>query len=167
MMRAIDVRDLLEHRGTSKRIRVDEAVAGLHMELADVPEDHRLHGELMLESVVDGVFVSGTLEGTMELRCARCLKDFTRPFAVEMRELFPVAPGPDDDYGLGADLTLDPEQMVRDSVLLSMPFSPLCRPDCRGLCPRCGGDRNLGQCTCTEELTDPRWAGLQGLFEGP
>src|SRR5437773_2081868 len=75
--------------------------------------------------------------------------------------------GPEEDYELGEDLTLDPEQMVRDSVVLSMPFSPLCRPDCLGLCPRCGGDRNLGECTCSEEVVDPRWAGLEQLFRDP
>lgn len=165
-MRAIDVRDLLEQPGTARRVRVDEAVPGLHLELAEVPERDRLRGDLTLESVVDGIFVSGAVAGTMELRCARCLKEFSSPFDVQMHELFPVAPGPDDDYGLRPDLTLDPEQLVRDSVLLAMPFSPLCKPDCRGLCPRCGGDRNLGQCTCTEETLDPRWARLQGLFDG-
>jgi uncharacterized protein len=100
----------------------------------------------------------------MAMRCARCLKEFTQPFDVEMHELFPLRAGPEDDYQLGQDLTLDPEQMVRDSVVLSMPFSPLCKPDCLGLCPRCGRDRNLGQCTCTEEVADPRWAGLEELF---
>jgi len=100
----------------------------------------------------------------MALRCARCLKEFTQPFDVEMHELFPIRPGPEDDYGLAEDLTLDPEQMVRDCVVLSMPFSPLCAPNCLGLCPRCGGDRNFGQCTCTDEVVDPRWAGLEQLF---
>ena len=47
--------------------------------------------------------------------------------------------------------------MVRDAVLLSMPFSPLCRPDCLGLCERCGGDRNLGECACGPVAADPRW----------
>jgi uncharacterized protein len=164
-MRAIEVRDLLEQPGASRRVHVDEAVPGLHLELAEVQEHNRLHGDLTLESVVEGIFVSGTLAGTMELRCARCLKEFSSPFDVQMHELFPVAPRPDDDYGLSPDLTLDPEQLVRDAVLLAMPFSPLCKPDCRGLCPRCGGDRNLGQCACTEETLDPRWARLQGLFD--
>jgi uncharacterized protein len=164
VMRAIDVRELVESPGSSKTVRVDEAVEGLHTELAEVPEDQRLSGDLTLESVVEGVYATGTIRGTMAMRCARCLKEFTQPFDVEMHELFPLRAGPEDDYQLGEDLTLDPEQMVRDSVVLSMPFSPLCKPDCLGLCPRCGRDRNLGQCTCTEEVADPRWAGLEELF---
>ena len=98
------------------------------------------------------------------MRCARCLKEFDRSFEVEVSELFVQAPDPDaDDYPLEPDGGLDPEQMVRDAVGLELPFSPLCRPDCRGLCPICGGDRNLDECPGHVE-TDPRWAALEGLF---
>jgi len=166
-MRSIDVRDLVDHPGTSRTVRVHETVEGLHTELADVPEDERLEGDLLLESVVDGIYVSGAVGGTMALRCARCLKEFHQPFGVELNELVVRSAGPEDDYVLGEDLTLDPEPLVRDAVVLSMPFSPLCKPDCLGLCPRCGGDRNLGECACPEEPADPRWAGLHGLFTEP
>lgn len=166
-MRAIDVRDLMENPGASRTVRVDETVEGLHTELAEVPQDQRLSGDLMLESVIEGVFVTGSVGGTMILRCARCLKEFARPFEVEMNELFPLRAGPEDDYAVGNDLTLDPEQMIRDSVVLSMPFSPLCKPDCLGLCPQCGGDRNRGECTCSDEIADPRWAALEDLFRQP
>lgn len=166
-MRSIEVRDLVEHPGASRTVRVDETVEGLHTELADVPEDERLEGDLLLESVVDGIYVSGAVGGTMALRCARCLKEFQQPFGVELNELVVRTAGPEDDYALSEDLTLDPEPMVRDAVVLSMPFSPLCKPDCLGLCPRCGGDRNLGECGCLEEPGDPRWARLHGLFTEP
>ena len=56
---------------------------------------------------------------------------------------------------------IDPEQMVRDAVGVELPFSPLCRPDCQGLCPVCGGDRNLGECPGDHPSTDPRWAELE------
>lgn len=163
-MREIDVRDLLEHPGSSKTVHVDEPVRGLHTEMADVPEDLPLGGDLLLESLVDGILVSGNVAGRFTMRCARCLKEFERDFDLSMEELFVREPGPEDDYPLGEDLTLDPEPMVRDAVVLEMPFSPLCRPDCLGLCPVCGGDRNLGECP-GHETVDPRWAPLQGLFE--
>jgi uncharacterized protein len=54
--------------------------------------------------------------------------------------------------------------MVRDAIGLQLPFAPLCRPDCAGLCERCGGDRNLGECSCEEQI-DARWAPLQGFSE--
>jgi uncharacterized protein len=161
-MRAIDVRDLLEHPGAAKTVHVVEPVAGLHTELADVPDDTPIEGELTLESVVDGIYVHGAVAGRFAMRCARCLKEFDRAFDVAMDELVAREPGPEDDYALTPELTLDPEPMVRDAVVLEMPFSPLCRPDCRGLCPICGGDRNLGECP-GHEANDPRWAALDRL----
>jgi uncharacterized protein len=165
-MRAIDVRELLEHPGSSKTVRVEEAVPGLATELVEVPQDAPLEGDLTLESVLEGIYVTGSVAGRMAFRCARCLKGFERDFDVSMQELFVREAGPDDDYVLEPDLRLDPEPMVRDAVVLGMPFSPLCKPDCLGLCERCGGDRNLGECTCTERV-DPRWAGLEGFTEEP
>jgi uncharacterized protein len=164
-MRGIDVRDLLEYPGASKTVRVEEAVPGLHTELADVPEDSPVVGELTLESVVEGVFVHGSIGGRFAMRCARCLKEFERDFDLPLDEMYVREPGPEDDYVLDPDLTLDPEPMVRDAVVLEMPFSPLCTPDCLGLCPVCGGDRNLGECP-GHEAVDPRWSALDGVFDG-
>jgi uncharacterized protein len=158
-MRAIDVRDLLERPGSSRTVHLEEPVPGLRTELADVPDDAPIQGDLMLESVSEGIYVSGRVQGHYSMRCARCLKEFTRGFDLEMSELVPREAGPEDDYALASDLTLDPEPIVRDVVVLEMPFSPLCRPDCLGLCEICGGDRNLGECP-GHEITDPRWAGL-------
>jgi DUF177 domain-containing protein len=97
------------------------------------------------------------------MRCARCLKEFERDFDLAVQEMFARQPGPEDDYAIDPDLSLDPEPMVRDAVVLEMPFSPLCKPDCLGLCPVCGGDRNLGECP-GHDTTDPRWSALAGLF---
>lgn len=165
-MRAIDVRDLLEHPGSSKTVRVDEPVPGLSTELVEVSKEEPLEGDLTLESVVEGIYVTGSVAGRMSFRCARCLKAFERDFEIPLREMVVRDPGPDDDYALEPDLHLDPEPMVRDAVVLAMPFSPLCRPDCLGLCERCGGDRNLGECSCAPQI-DPRWAALERFTEEP
>jgi len=164
-MHPLDVRDLLEHPGASRTVPVDESLEGLRTELATVPDEERLAGELVIEGVAEGVYVSGSVAGTMVLRCARCLKEFERDFDVEVGELFAREPGAEDDYALAPDLTLDPESMLRDAVVLAMPFSPLCKSDCRGLCERCGGDRNVGGCTCAEPPADPRWAELGRLVD--
>jgi uncharacterized protein len=164
----LDVRDLVGHPGTSRLVRVDEPVEGLELELSRVPGDHPIEAELLLESVVEGILVTGPLHGAMRFSCARCLKTFEQPFALEVSELFaPHAAEDDDEYPLGPEGAIDIEPMVRDAVLLSMPFSPLCKPDCAGLCPRCGGDRNLGECTCGPELADERWSVLNEIrFDG-
>jgi uncharacterized protein len=58
---------------------------------------------------------------------------------------------------------LDLTEVIRQGLWLAMPEKTLCRPDCAGLCPNCGGNRNLGECHC-EALSDPRWASLQALL---
>jgi uncharacterized protein len=166
-MNPIDVRELAERPGSSKRVHLHEAVPDLALQLAEVPADQPIEGELLLENVVEGIFVSGEVGGRMRLQCARCLTTFDRAFSVEVGDLFSANadPADDDTYPIAAPDSLDPEPMVRDAVLLSMPFSPLCRPDCKGLCERCGGDRNVGECSCRESSVDPRWAGLEQLFK--
>lgn len=159
-MEPLDVRDLLERHGSSREARLEAAVGGLATEVAAVPGPVRI--DLLLESLVEGVLVSGPLFGVAAYTCARCLTEFPGEFRVEVTELFaPGAAAEDDEYPI-VDGAIDLELMVRDAVLLSLPFSPLCRPDCRGLCERCGGNRNVGECTCPPE-SDPRWAGLKML----
>ena len=158
----IDVRDLLASPGSSRPHRFDEQVEGLSTELARVPEDRPVQGDLLLENVIEGLLVSGPLSGLMTLSCARCLKPFEWGFTLEVHELFVAgATGQDDEYPV-EDGSIDLEPMIRDAVLLAMPFAPLCRAECRGLCERCGGDRNLGECSCPPE-TDPRWSPLLDL----
>ena len=127
---------------------MDEPVPDLRTELADVPEDTPIRGELTLESVESKASMSpAPWSVASSMRCARCLKDVRRDRSTSRwPSSYARDPGPKDDYALTPELTLDPEPMVRDAVVLEMPFSPLCRPDCLGLCEICGGDRNLGEC---------------------
>jgi Predicted metal-binding, possibly nucleic acid-binding protein len=161
---AIDVRDLVGHPGASREETVRGTVEGLATELARVPEDAPIQGELLLESVVEGILVSGRVHGTWTLRCARCLTEFDGTFDVAVQEMFVDQPDADaDDYPLDPETGVDPDQMVRDVVGVEMPFSPLCRADCQGLCEVCGGNRNLGECP-GHERTDPRFAVLADLL---
>jgi len=159
---AIDVRDLLERPGASRTVHLDEAVPDLRTELVEVPPEAPVEGDLMLESVIEGIYVHGNVRGTMRMRCARCLKEFDAPFDVALADLVARERTDDEDYVLSPDDTLDPEPLVRDAVVLEMPFSPLHSPECLGLCPICGGDRNLGECPGHDEV-DPRWSALEGL----
>jgi uncharacterized protein len=163
-LETIDVRDLIGHPGTSRSQRLQGTLADLGTELARVLDDAPIRGDLLLESVVEGVLVTGIVSGTWHLRCARCLREVDAPFEVRVSEMF--APHPDEDadqYPIAADGSIDPEQMVRDVVGVELPFSPLCRPDCQGLCPVCGGDLNLGECPGHEQI-EPRFAALSGLL---
>ncbi|MEP6758804.1 MAG: YceD family protein [Actinomycetota bacterium] len=165
----IEVHDLLGSPGASRRHDVLGTIDGLATELAAVPDDAPLGGSLLLESVVEGILVSGPITGTWTVRCARCLTERSQAFSVEVSELFAAAvpddnelDEDDDDYVL-VDETIDLEQLVRDAVGVEMPFAPLCRPDCQGLCEVCGENRNLGECPGHEAI-DPRFAVLADLL---
>jgi uncharacterized protein len=159
----VDVRDLLGRPGSSRQVRVEEPVADLATELVRVPAEAEVRADLLLESVVEGILASGRVEGPWVLTCARCLKPFEADFGVRVRELFAPdsTPESEDAYPIDEGF-VDLEPLIRDNVVPAMPFAPLCRDDCLGLCPRCGGDRNLGECTCVEEA-DPRWSALPDL----
>jgi uncharacterized protein len=163
---AIDVRELVGHPGASREEHVRGTLDGIGTELAGIRDDDTIEADLLLESLVEGILVSGTISSTMALRCARCLKGFDRGLTVEVQEMFVPAPDEDtDDYRLEPEGFLEPAQMVRDAMGVELPFSPLCRPDCLGLCPVCGGDRNLGECAGDHPSIDPRWAGLEQVLE--
>jgi uncharacterized protein len=163
----IDVHDLLGHPGLVRSYDLLGTIDGLATELVAVPDDGVLGGGLALESVIEGVFVTGSITGTWRVRCARCLTEQTQPFNVEIAELVtPTELDPadaDDESYVLADEQVDVDQIVRDAVGVEMPFAPLCRPDCQGLCPTCGGDRNLGECPGHDAI-DPRFAILSDLL---
>jgi uncharacterized protein len=161
-MERVDVRDLLADPGASRTVTVEESFEGMGTELARVPDEEPVRMEILLESVVEGILVSGPLSGRVAYRCARCLRAFDRDFRLEVNELFAHDATEDDDEYPITEGHIDLEPLVRDAVVLELPFSPLCRPDCLGLCARCGGDRNLGECTCGPEI-DARWAALDEI----
>jgi uncharacterized protein len=161
-VREVDVRDLLEHPGASRTLRVSEGIPNLATELASVPDDRAIGADFLLESVVEGVLVSGSLSGQMTLTCARCLKTFQTRFDLTVHELFSPEPSEEDDEYPVVEGFVNFEPMIRDAVVPAMPFAPLCLPDCQGLCERCGGDRNFGECVCPPEI-DSRWAPLASL----
>ena len=165
-MTPVDVTDLLDRPGQSKVLALDTPLEGLRVALAEVPADRPVHAALRLEGVSEGILVSGRLSADVRLTCARCLTPLEGAVETEVQELFVPDPGPEGEaegYPLGEPEAVDLEPMVRDAVVLALPFAPLCRPECQGLCERCGGDRNIGSCTCTDEVTDPRWAVLSEL----
>ena len=166
MIPAIDVRDLLDQPGAAREVHAEGTLEDLGTELARVAADEPIAADLLLESVVEGILVSGRLRGILRLRCARCLVDFTAPLDVAVNEMFVTDPDPEgDDYTVEAEGALQLEQMVRDTVGLELPFSPLHSVDCKGLCPVCGGDRNLGECPGDHPQVDTRWSALDRVLD--
>lgn len=129
-----------------------------------VPEGAEVSVEVTLSSYPGGVMASGTVAAPWAGECRRCGGPVGGEVRTEVRERYVVeseTEGDDEAYPL-ADGELDLEPLARDAVLLELPLAPLCAPDCRGLCPLCGINRNDEVCTC-EQPVDPRWSALDAL----
>ena len=92
---------------------------------------------------------------------AEVLHEHRGPADAEPTERSITAPETEIGYYLKDSLLL--EDVLREQVLLSLPVRTLCKPDCKGLCPRCGENRNSTACTCDVGPSDPRWEALSGL----
>lgn len=162
----IDARELLGRPGTSRSLERHVAAPAEPIDqLVRVGPEVSLHG--IIESVVDGLLVRATVQAPARLSCARCLREFPDELRTEAVELF-SAPGHtiDDEVESGyeiVDETIDLDTLLRDALAEVTPMTPLCRPDCAGLCPVCGADRNTDPCDGHPEQPDPRWAALDRL----
>jgi uncharacterized protein len=146
------------------------APADLGIEVLGVPEGSPVELDLRLEAVMEGVLVTGTARAVLEGECARCLEPITDEIEVRFQELFvydDLDVDPDEELEVSTlqhDL-VDLEPLLRDAVVLALPFQPLCQDDCPGLCPECGArladDPDHGH----DARVDPRWAALSGLVE--
>lgn len=165
----VNVADLVGNPGASRRVDLSMAVPdGFDFPLMEVTPPLRLAA--VVESVVDGLLVRGTLAGRLALRCARCLQPLGRDVEVDVVELFvdparataealtDLEPG----YQVAED-HIDLDALLRDELAPSAPYQPLCDDACRGLCAQCGADLNVTACGCGEDEIDPRWAALHRL----
>ncbi len=146
--------------------RVVAAPSDLGTDVIGVPQGSDLELDLRLEAVMEGVLVSGTARGRAAGECVRCLEPLESDLEVDLQELF-VYPGrahDDDEDELREieDELIDLEPALRDAVVLALPFQPVCRPDCPGLCSECGA-RLADDPGHAHETADPRWAALAGL----
>jgi len=166
----LDTRDLPRRPGSMRTVtRVIPAPANLGVELIGVPEGADVSLDLRLESVSEGVLVSGGVTAPVRGECGRCLRPIEDTVAVEVQELFAYANSTtdstttDDEVGrLQGDL-INLEPTLRDAVVLALPPNPLCREDCPGLCPECGAHLDELPADHGHREVDPRWAALSKL----
>lgn len=135
--------DVAPLRGAEVGETLDYSVAAASPELADLTGLANLTAAGTVTKLEDRLLVTGSVEAALPLTCARCLKEFDQALAAVYREEF--APNPTDEQFAyqGNRLSLAP--MLRTVLLLAVPLRPLHQPDCRGLCPVCGQDRNDAQ----------------------
>lgn len=164
----LDTHDLARRAGELRTVRTRvEAPHDLGIAVIGVPAGSPLELDLRLEAVVEGVLVTGTVTAHLTGECVRCLGELTDDIEVDIQELFvyPESEASDEEAcRLDGELA-DLEPVLRDAIVLDLPFQPLCRPGCRGLCPECGLDLNSLDLNSAEDhshaaAADPRWAPL-------
>src|SRR5574337_1410111 len=146
-----------------------EGTEGLWLSLAPV------QASLHLEREGNGVLASGVFSTTAVVPCSRCSEPMSAPISDSLTVLYTVASeafGAEEvelsaaemDIDVMRDDRLDLTELLRENVLLSLPLQPLCRADCRGLCPHCGVNLNERSCQCRAHEGDPRLLPLQHLL---
>jgi uncharacterized protein len=136
-----------------------------------------VRGRVELLRTKTGVLVRANLEVVEPEVCSRCLNPLAEVVRIEFEEEFqatvdvstgrPVSERLDgDDFLIDSNHMLDLTEAVRQYREASSAMQPLCRPDCKGLCPGCGHDLNQGDCDCDNSAVDIRLAGLASLLEG-
>lgn len=175
----LDTRELGRRPGSQREeILSVPAPAGLGIEVLRVPEGAPVGIDLRLEAVMEGVLVTGAVTAELEGECVRCLEPIEDDVHARFQELY-VYPEEhakavesddhdlDDETNRLEDDLLDLEPLLRDAVVLALPFQPLCQEDCEGLCAECGV-RLLEEPGHNHEApVDPRWAGLADLKNNP
>ena len=171
LMVRFDASALINARlGTSLTLSVDAGPQGLTdglSESAEVLEVDFIRGTIQVIRVQGGLLVQGTVESQLPLECVRCLEPFVFPTVLELEDTFRL-PGANLRPGtcaVGDDGWLDLTPLLREQCWLAIPMKPLCRPDCRGLCPQCGVNLNFESCACEDVKIDPRLASLKELLQ--
>lgn len=132
--------------------------------------------EIKAEITRDGTRteVRGTIKADSTVMCTRCLEPISMPFDIAFDDIFVDSSEEDTrdeaevnieklDESLLTEGQIDLREVVREQLLLAIPEQIFCKDDCKGLCPQCGGNRNLIDCSCEKDEIDPRWAALKNI----
>jgi len=170
-----DTHELGRRPGSMRKVsRSVPAPKDLGIEVIGVPEGTAVQLELRLESVMEGVLVTGTVRAPLSGECVRCLEPFERKLEADFQEMYSypdadtrtarkVEAGDDaeeEDVLFLEDDLFDLEPALRDAVVLALPLQPVCQEDCPGLCSDCG-ERLADDPDHHHEVADIRWAALQ------
>ncbi len=173
-----DTRELVRRPGTMRTVtRVVEAPEVIGTDVIAIPAGRQVEVEVRMESVVEGVLATGSVRTTASGVCVRCLEELDVDVDVSFQELFAypdraahhqqVAADEEQDEQRTLDQDLmDLEDVLRDAVVTTLPFQPVCRDDCPGLCSECGA-RLADDPDHHHDVIDPRWAALTDLAAAP
>ena len=166
--------DLTAIEGSSMPFEFTVPPGDIELEDGNVRLTSDLHASGKVVKHAAQIDVDGSIEGDAEIDCTRCLKPVVQSLSIGFSVSYVTA----EDFAadkerevMAGDLDtdvleserLDLREVVREQVLLNLPEQLFCQPDCKGLCPKCGADRNLVDCKCEDDEVDPRWAALKQL----
>jgi uncharacterized protein len=142
----------------------------LELPQVNIPPDlqiSNLVGSIRATRTPQGILLQADLQAEVNLECVRCLTEFLQPLHINFTELYAFSQRYVTESGLLMPETgvIDLEPLLREYLLLEIPISPLCRPDCKGLCPICGNNLNENQCNHDDDSGDPRFSSLKQLLD--
>lgn len=161
----LDLRPILRTPGASLPFQFQLDLSGMDFYGAR-PFAHPVRVSGAVRNMAGALSLEGTAETTLELTCDRCLKPFSQPLALPVSTLLAeeLEDEENDEIVLLQDGAADLDEIFTTALVLSMDAKHLCSEDCKGLCPTCGADLNLGPCQCRKE-PDPRFAALAQLLD--
>ncbi|MCF6095039.1 YceD family protein [Microaerobacter geothermalis] len=164
----ITVSQLLQLKGKPLSIKEEFDLSGLAKSNKEIISISPVFFEGESGVQADIIMIKGTVSGQAELSCSRCLTPFTFLFHLPFSESFHqgIRGDWDDEVEVHQlkDDRIELSPYIEEKIILSLPFIPICKEECLGLCPQCGKNKNLESCECKMEKIDPRWAGLAALF---
>jgi uncharacterized protein len=158
----VPVADLLRRPGTAREEHREAVLDGLAVSGSAVAEGEPVVVDVHLESVNEGIVVTGHVRAPWGGECRRCLRSVEGELDATLLEVFEAEPAEGETRRLEGT-TIDLEPVAREAVLLELPLAPLCTEACRGLCDQCGADRNEDPAHSHEDPRDPRWSALDTL----
>ena len=159
----ISVRDLMHKPGQMREYKLDIVTPeDMGEGIAKVAKAVDLDLDVRLESVHEGILATGEVFVDAEAECSRCLDPLTVPIEVDFQELFAYSLTNEDD-SVVEDEQIDLDQVIRDAVVLNLPFHPLCSEDCLGLCAECGVKMADNPHHVHEAPIDSRWSALESF----
>ena len=161
----LDLRPILRTPGASLPFQFQMDLSGMDFYGAR-PFAHPVRVSGAVRNMAGALSLEGTAETTLELVCDRCLKPFSQDLALPVSTLLAeeLEDEENDEIVLLEDGAADLDEIFTTALVLSMDAKHLCSEDCKGLCPTCGADLNLGPCQCRKE-PDPRFAALAQLLD--
>ena len=160
----VPVHELMKRPGLMRELELEiDLATPIGTEVVAISAGEAVEVDLRLESVHEGILATGEIFAEAKTNCSRCLDDMNLKIEVDFQELFAYSYSSDDEL-LVTNEHIDLEQVVIDSVVLSLPFQPVCDQECLGLCVECGFRLSEEPEHKHENVVDPRFEALKDLL---